>query len=112
MNLENAWECNQFLASAHTLLLSGCDDLFASTGLFLDPSYLSHALRDPNLSLDVCSSMARACESINDPARLPQAQAAVFAIAQAAACLRQALSLVAEMQGQNTRAITAYNDNL
>lgn len=112
MDMDHARECNQLLDTARALLLSGCHDLLCCSGLDLDPGHVAHALRDPNLSAPLCSSIARACESIQDPALLPQAQAAVAAIARAAACLRQALGLVAQMQGQSTRAITAYNDNL
>lgn len=112
MNLDNARECNESLALAQAMLRSGCDDLSASSGLALDPDYVAHALLDPDLSAEICSAIALACEAIQDPRLLPQAQSAVDSIARAAVCLRQALSRVADMQGQSAKAISAYYDNL
>jgi hypothetical protein len=112
MDLDCAHECNQALALVHDLLRSGCDDLSSSSGLILDPDYVAHALLDPDLSAQLCLAISSACSSITEPHMLPLAREAVDSISRAASCLRVALGSVAAIQGQNLRAISAYNDNL
>ena len=101
-----------YLLKAQQLLTKACDQLYQATGLEISADFLSHALRNPELSIQISAQIDLACRSISDPNKMMLAKEAIDDIFTSISELRIALTLIAASQTQHSKAISAYNQNL